>query len=261
MSDSGPDLPRRRHDPVPSISGSGSDFGRLARRFELLGHAADRLRCLFELVVSDPHAPTSTRDPAAVLDDHLADSLVALELPPVRDAGTIADLGSGAGFPGLPLAIALPTASVALVESNGRKAAFIAGAISACGVRNARAVNARVEAWPEGLGAFDLVTARALAPLAVLAEYAAPLLRVGGSLVAWRGRREPRGERAAEEAAAQLGLRVGEVIAVSPYSAAEHRHLHVFEKLYETPPGFPRRPGIAVKRPLGGEPASDRSRR
>ena len=101
---------------------------------------------------------------------------MALELAEVRGATAIADLGAGAGFPGLPLAIALPGAQVRLVESNGRKCAFIAGAIEACELPNAMPVHARAESWPEGLGACDLVTARALAPLAVVAEYAAPLL-------------------------------------------------------------------------------------
>ena len=122
---------------------------------------------------------------------HVADSLVALDLPAVRSARRVADLGSGGGFPGLALAIALPAAHVALVESVGRKCAFLATAVSELGLGNVEVVNARAEAWPEGIGAQDLVVARALAPLPVLLEYAAPLLEPGGVLVAWKGRREP----------------------------------------------------------------------
>ena len=148
---------------------------------------------------------------------------------------------------------------MSLVESNGRKCAFIAAAIEAAGATNAAAVHARAEAWPDGLEASDLVTARALAPLAVVAEYAAPLLAVGGSLVAWRGRRDPEDEAAAARAAAELGLEPGTVTRVEPYPGALHRHLHVMRKVAPTPDRFPRRPGMARKRPLGG--ASDRQRR
>ena len=195
----------------------------------------------------------------AILRDHLADSLVALELPEVRAATAIADLGAGAGFPGLPLAIALPDARVSLVESTGRKAAFIAAAIEACALGNAAAVHARVESWSQGLESCDLVTARALAPLAVVAEYAAPLLTDGGWLVAWRGRRDPDDEAAGARAAAELGLEPRAVTRVEPYPGALHRHLHLVRKIAPTPDRFPRRPGMARKRPSGG--ASDRGRR
>ncbi len=211
------------------------------------------------LVAHDPDAPTTVTDPGGILRDHLADSLVALDVPEVRSAAAIADLGSGAGFPGLPLAIALPAARVSCVESNGRKCAFITRAAEACGAGNAGAVYARAESWPEGIGTCDLVTARALAPLAVVAEYAAPLLAGGGALVAWRGRRDPADEAAGARAAAELGLEPGPVIAVEPYPGALHRHLHVMRKVTPTPERFPRRPGMARKRPLGG--ASDRPRR
>ena len=145
------------------------------------------------------------------------------------------------------------------MESNGRKCAFISRAAEACGAANAMAVHARAEDWGAGLGACDLVTARALAPLAVVAEYAAPLLAMGGWLVAWRGRRDDADEAAGAKAAAELGLEPGPVIAVEPYPGALHRHLHVMRKVATTPERFPRRPGMARKRPLGG--ASDRPRR
>jgi 16S rRNA (guanine527-N7)-methyltransferase len=81
-------------------------------------------------------------------------------------------------------------------------------------------------------------------------EYAAPLLRVGGSLVAWKGRRNAGEEASAAAAAAALGMEPVGVVAVSPYPAARHRHLHVLRKVGPTPAGFPRRPGVAAKRPL-----------
>jgi 16S rRNA (guanine527-N7)-methyltransferase len=223
----------------------------LMRRYRLPRGADRALHTLLELVVTDSRAPTSVRDARGVLEDHLADSLVALELPQVRQAHAVADIGAGAGFPGLPLAIALPDADVTLVEASGRKCEFIEHAIAASGVANARAKPARAEAWPDGLGAFDLITARAVGPPAVVAEYAAPLLRVGGTAVLWRGRRDPSEEAAAASAAGRLGLDAREPIAVHPYAGARHRNLYLMTKVKETPPGFPRRPGQARKRPLG----------
>jgi 16S rRNA (guanine527-N7)-methyltransferase len=231
----------------------------LGDRYALSGTQVRQLEELLECVAGDPQAPTAVTDRGGILRDHLADSLVALELPEVRAATAIADLGAGAGFPGLPLAIALPAAQVTMVESNGRKIAFIARAVEACQAANAAAVHARAEEWAEGLGACDLVTARALAPLGVVAEYAAPLLSVGGWLVAWRGRRDPEDEAAGARAAAELGLEPGPVVRVEPYPGARNRHLHPLRKVAPTPDRFPRRPGMARKHPLAG--TSDRPRR
>lgn len=235
----------------------------LAERHGLPADAAGRLGSLLRALAQDEHAPTTVRAPQEAVGVHVADSLAGLELPAVREARRIADLGAGAGFPGLPLAIALPDAHVVLVESNARKCGFIRAAADVAGVANAEAVAARAESWPAGLGACDLVTARALAPLAVLAEYAAPLLAEGGALVAWKGRRDQQEELEAAAAADELGLTVEEVRPVHPYAGADHRHLHVLRKVRPTPARFPRRPGMARKRPLGAgiQPTSDRVRR
>jgi 16S rRNA (guanine527-N7)-methyltransferase len=208
---------------------------------------------LLELLATDPLAPTTVREPVGAVDEHLADSLVALEFEEVRTATAIADLGAGPGFPGLALALALPAAELALVESNARKCEFIERARRACGAANATVVNARAEAWPNGLESFDLVTARALAAPAVVAEYAAPLLRVDGSLVIWRGARDSAAERSAEAAAAELGLEVASPVQVKPFEGAKRRYLYLMSKVSQTPPRFPRRPGIARKRPLGAD--------
>lgn len=226
-------------------------FAGLANRYGLSDGAVTRLRRLHSLLVEDPFAPTAVRDPIKVLDDHLADSLVALELQSVRDARTIADLGSGAGVPGLPLAIARPEASVALVDSAARKCAFLTRVVAACDVSNAHVVHTRLEAWPDGLASFDLVTARALGPFEVVVEYAAPLLARDGTLVVWRGRRDPEAEAAAARAAAEVGLDPGEVVPVQPFPDAQSRYLHLMSKVMDTPSSFPRRPGVAIKRPLG----------
>jgi 16S rRNA (guanine527-N7)-methyltransferase len=223
----------------------------LAERYGLPPSAIRRLGLLLDLLLHDANAPTAIRDPEKALDDHLADSLVALELPAVRSATATVDIGSGAGLPGLVLAIALPETRFVLLESAARKSAFLERAIAASEVTNASVVTARAESWPEGIGRHDLVIARAVAAPDVVAEYAAPLLREGGTLVAWRGRRDPQAEAAAERAAKQLGLGPLEVRAVQPYPTAEHRHLYLMSKVMQTPPTFPRRPGMALKRPVG----------
>ncbi len=231
------------------------DFGRavadLVARFGLASETSRRLTALVTLLTEDPHAPTALHDPLTAVRDHLADSLVALELREVRSATRIADLGSGAGLPGLPLAIALPSARVTLVESNGRKCAFLHRAADACELSNVEVVHARAEQWPAGIGQCDLVTARAVSSTAVVAEYAAPLLASGGALVAWRGKRDPMDEAGAARAAEELGLEAHAPLAVSPYPGALHRHLHLLVKVAPTPDRFPRRPGMARKRPLG----------
>lgn len=222
----------------------------LADRWGLPTGSVERLAALLELVADDPHAPTTVREPSVAVDAHIADSLTGLMVPDLADAGRIADLGAGAGFPGLPLAVARPDADLSLVESSGRKCEFIARAAARIGVANARAVRARAEEWIDGRGVCDVVTARALAPLAVLVEYAAPLLRDRGVLVAWKGRRDADEEAAGGRAAAIVGLEGEPPLAVDAGPSAEHRHLHVFRKVARTPPQFPRRAGMARKRPL-----------
>jgi len=193
------------------------------------------------------------RDPAEVVDIHVADSLSGLEAAALAPAPRVADIGSGAGFPGLVLAIALPGARIDLVESGRRKTDVIARLAAAAGVENARAVASRAEEWAaaEGAEAYDVVTARAVGSLALLAEYAAPLLRQGGSLIAWKGARDEAEELAGRAAADELGLEADEPLRVAPFPAARARHLHVFRKVAPTPARFPRRAGMARKRPLG----------
>ncbi len=244
-----------------SPTGDVAPMDGLAARYRLSAGVLNGLTTLAGLLARDPQAPTSVREESRVIDDHIADSLVALELDRFAAARAIVDIGSGAGLPGLALAIAVPDLQVTLIECSTRKVRFIAAAIDACRLTNARPVCVRAEAWPEGHSMFDAVTARAVDRLDVVAEYAAPLLRVGGTLVVWRGRRDAAAEGAATVAADELGLEVHEPLHVLPYPAAENRHLHVMTKIRETPARFPRRPGIAHKRPLGRELASDRARR
>jgi 16S rRNA (guanine527-N7)-methyltransferase len=223
----------------------------LCERYGLDAGQRDRLHGILDRLATDELAPTGVREPDQALRVHLADSLAALELDVVRSALAIADLGSGAGFPGLPLAVALPGAEVYLIESQRRKCAFVEDVCRVAGVVNARTVCARAEEWGKGASANDVVLARALAPQPVVLEYAAPLLRVGGALVDWRGGRNAEEERAAAAAAEELGLRLLEIHHAEPYDGAREHHLHLYSKVAPTPTRFPRRVGVARKRPLG----------
>lgn len=237
------------------MSGASDDpfaaLGPLGDRYGLGASALARLESLLTLLRADPAPPTTVTAPAEAIDVHVADSLVALEVEAVRHAGVLADIGSGAGFPGLPLAIALPEATVHLLESARRRCAFLARAAETTATPNASVVCARVEEWSAGHARCDVICARALAPLAVLAEYAAPLLRRGGSLIAWKGARNAVEEADGAAAATAVGLSRAEVMPVSPYAGSRVRHLHHLVKHAATPARYPRRPGMARKRPLG----------
>ena len=227
-----------------------SRLAELAERFGLPPAAADQLETLLDLVAAEPASITAVRDPAEGVDVHVADSLVALGLEPVRMASRVADLGSGGGFPGLVLATALPGLRHSLVESVGRKCAFLERAAASMGLGNVGVVNARAEEWVGGLGANDLVIARAVGPLPVLVEYAAPLLAPGGALVAWKGRRDPREEADGAAAAEVLAMQRPEPHRVDPFPGAGERNLYLSLKVGSTPDGYPRRPGMARKRPI-----------
>ncbi|MGI9081223.1 MAG: 16S rRNA (guanine(527)-N(7))-methyltransferase RsmG [Thermoleophilaceae bacterium] len=243
--------------PAPDAGASGLSVSRetveaLAARHGLPGSTAGPLWALLEALQHEPDPPTTLRSPEEAIAGHLADSLSGLAVPELSQAGRIADLGAGAGFPGLALAAAIPAARVDLIESNARKCAVIDRLAAAAGLLGSRSVPHRAEEWAAGDGAdaYDAVTARALAPLAVLAEYAAPLLRQGGVLVAWKGARDAQEEAAGRAAAERLGLRAHAVLRVEPFPGARERHLHVLSKVLPTPAGFPRRVGVARKRPL-----------
>jgi 16S rRNA (guanine527-N7)-methyltransferase len=228
----------------------------LCGTYGLSDRAERQLAALLELVESDPAAPTSVTEAAEAADAHVADSLAAL--PVIGEhgrTGPAVDVGSGAGFPGLPLAIADPQRDFDLLESTGRKCSFLTRALERTGLPNARVVCMRAEDWAraEGAGRYALALARAVAPLATLVEYASPLLHEGGLLVAWKGARDRREEAQGVAAAHTLGMSPVAVVPVTPFPQARHRHLHLFEKTGPAPAQVPRRAGMAAKRPFGGE--------
>jgi 16S rRNA (guanine527-N7)-methyltransferase len=208
---------------------------------------------VLELLEVERASVSSVTDPARAWKVHVADSLSGLEFEQLALAPRIADIGSGAGFPGLVLAVALPSAQVDLIESVGRKCEFIQRAIDAAGIANARVINARSEELAEGEGreAYAAVTARAVGRLSTLAELASPLLVDSGILVAWKGKRDPDEEAQLANASTELAMQPEQILYVGPYAGSEHRHLHLLHKSGPTPQKLPRRPGMAKKRPYG----------
>jgi 16S rRNA (guanine527-N7)-methyltransferase len=224
----------------------------LVAEYGLPDGSAARFERLLSALQAEPDPHTTVFRPEDAVDQHIADSLSALALEPVRDAKTLIDIGAGAGFPGLPLALARPDARVDLLESARRKCAVIERLGVAAGLTNARAVPARAEDWAAGDGreAYEVATARAVAALPVLVEYAAPLLKGGGAFVAWKGAPDPAEEQAGATAGEMVGLRLVQVVKVAPFAGARALHLHLYSKVRETPDRFPRRSGAASKRPL-----------
>ncbi len=227
-------------------------LAQLAVRFDLDAAQAAALTRLMAALAAEPEPHTRIVHGVEAVEGHIADALVSLDAGNLRDAARVADIGSGAGFPGLALAVAMPNAQLDLIEATRRKVVSIERLARTAGISNARGVAARAEEWGAGEGAraYEAVTARALAPLAVLVEYAAPLLAPGGVLIAWKGARVPDEESAGAAAADMVGLLPTVVMPVTPFVSARNRHLHVYRKVAPTPERFPRRPGMAVKNPL-----------
>jgi 16S rRNA (guanine527-N7)-methyltransferase len=184
---------------------------------------------------------------------HVLDSLTGLEVAELPEARRVADVGAGAGFPGLALAVALPETRIDLVESVGRKCEFMRRAIEEAGIANAAVLNTRSEdlAAGDGREVYDVVTARAVGRLSTLAELASPLLKPNGVLVAWKGKRDAEEEEQLLNAADALAMTPEAILDVGDRAGSEHRHLHVIRKTGSTPPNLPRNPGIAKKRPKG----------
>jgi 16S rRNA (guanine527-N7)-methyltransferase len=214
------------------------------------GAAREKLQVVLALLAEERASVSSVIDERA-WRVHVADSLTGLDVPELRGAGRIADVGAGAGFPGLVLAVALPEAQVDLIESVGRKCDFIRKAIIEAGIANANVRNARSEELAAGKGreAYDAVTARAVGRLSTLAELASPLLKPNGVLVAWKGRRDAEEEQQLQRASEALAMRPETILDVGSRAGSEHRHLHVIRKAAPTPADLPRRPGMAKKRP------------
>jgi 16S rRNA (guanine527-N7)-methyltransferase len=211
------------------------------------------LRTVLEHLAADRASLSSVVDERA-WHVHVEDSLTGLEVPELPEARRIADIGAGAGFPGLALAAARPEAQIDLIESVSRKCDFMRRASGAAGITNVTILDARSEdlaTAEEHREACDVVTARAVGRLSSLAELASPLLRDGGVLVAWKGKRDAEEEAELERAEGALAMVAEGVLDVGDRAGSRFRHLHVIRKVGATPGDLPRRAGVAKKRPKG----------
>jgi 16S rRNA (guanine527-N7)-methyltransferase len=197
---------------------------------------------------------TAITDPAGVQVKHFLDSLSLLKaVPPNRAGLSLLDVGTGAGFPGLPLKIACPDLRVTLVEATGKKVAFCERLIAQLRLPQVAVIKARAEELgqaPAHREQYDLVVARAVAEMPVLAEYLLPLVKRGGRMVAQKGEGAPAETHAAEPALKKLGGHLERLIPIELPGVVETRYLVVCAKTAATPPIYPRRPGLPSKQPL-----------
>lgn len=196
---------------------------------------------------------TAITAPDEIEIKHFLDSLTCLLVMGKNPGGRLVDVGSGAGFPGLPLKIAVPSFQVTLVESVGKKAAFCQHVVDEMELGEVMVVNARAEEIGQDeahRGAYDWAVARAVAAMPVLVEYLLPLLKLGGKAVIQKGETGPAETHSADAAIRMLGGKVEQVRRLDLPRVVEARYLIVVEKVAATPEKYPRRPGIPAKRPL-----------
>ena len=197
-----------------------------------------------------------TREPRGILLDHILDSLSCFLFEPLVEAQRLVDVGSGGGLPGIPIKIVRPTLQATLVESTGKKARFLRHAVERLGLDGIEVLDGRVEEVARAnscRGAYDVVTARAVARLSVVAEYCVPLSRVGGYVISMKARLQAEELSEGERAAQRLGAKVAEVLQVPhlPEVGPKERHLVILEKMRDTPEKYPRKVGVPAKKPLG----------
>lgn len=196
---------------------------------------------------------TSITDPDAVRIKHFLDSLSLLTLPGLPDFAEVIDVGAGAGLPGIALAIAKDHWDVTLLEATGKKVEFANVALENLRSPNARAVKLRAEEAgqdPDYRAGFDIVVARAVARMPVLAEYMLPLCRVYGICVAMKGITAQEEADDAAFAIKTLGGAVETIHTVNLPTVDDPHYLVVIRKINETPKQYPRRDGLPKKEPL-----------
>ncbi len=196
---------------------------------------------------------TAIREPEGIRNKHFLDSLTCLLAWRERQPHTLIDVGTGAGFPGIPLKIIYPALKLTLVDSVGKKLDFCRHVTAALGMRDVNCIQARAEEiglQKEHRERYDWAVARAVATLPVLAEYLLPLVRIGGAALAQKGVSGPQEAQSAQNAIQILGGHLRQIIPVLLPGVAEERFLIVVDKVSATPPGYPRRVGLPAKRPI-----------
>ncbi len=195
---------------------------------------------------------TTIDTPSEVWRKHFLDSLSALLV--MKPTGRVVDVGSGAGFPGIPLAIACPGLEVTLVDSLGKRVRFLTEVVAGLGLsESVSVVQARAEdlgRMPEHRERYSYAVTRAVGSLSVLAEYCLPLVRRGGAMVAMKGPAAFAETEAAERAVRVLGGSGLTTLAWVLPGGGEERVIVTVKKLGTTPPTYPRRAGLPSKQPL-----------
>jgi 16S rRNA (guanine527-N7)-methyltransferase len=196
---------------------------------------------------------TAIRDVESIRVKHFLDSYSCVLAwkgnPPLR----LVDIGTGAGFPGIPLKIVYPTMHITLVESVGKKAMFCQHIVSKLGLENVDVIQARAETLgqnPAHRETYDYAVARAVANLNILGEYLLPLVKVGGTMLAQKGESGPAEAQSAEKAMKLLGGKLKQIIPVELPGVPDDRYLVLVDKVAATPPKYPRKAGIPMKTPL-----------
>jgi 16S rRNA (guanine527-N7)-methyltransferase len=222
---------------IPEIESFGERYGeKFFRYFELLIEYNEKMNL------------TAITDPDEVIKKHFSDSLLPHILGLIPTGTTVADVGSGAGFPGIPLAIVLPECEFLLMESIGKRVDFLNTVIEELGLTNCRAEKIRAEeAGAKGSTyreSFDFATARAVSRLSILSEYCLPLVKQGGRMLALKSAAAPSEIEEAANAISTLGGTNAKIV------GTEERNVVVVEKSAPTPDKYPRRTGVPEKRPL-----------
>lgn len=199
---------------------------------------------------------TAITDWENVLVRHFLDSLSCLKVLPQKQlaAGAqVIDVGSGAGYPGIPLKIIQPGMHLTLLDSTAKKVGYLQHLVETLGLEQVWAIHARSEQLgqdPTHRERYDWALARAVAKMPTLVEYLLPLVHVGGAILAQKGSDAPAEVHEAETAIETLGGRVRQLVPVELRGLAETRYLVVVDKVAATPDKYPRRPGMPDKRPL-----------
>lgn len=197
---------------------------------------------------------TAITNPQDIQIKHFLDSLSVLKVLHTGGARLrVIDVGTGAGFPGVPLKIMCPGVQLTLVEATGKKAAFCQHLVDALKLSEVVVVNARAEEIgrkPEHREQYDWAVARAVAEMPTLAEYLLPLVKRGGRALAQKGKDAPAETYGAGKAIQTLGGELEQIVEVELPGVVEPRYLVVLKKVAATPPRYPRRPGVPAKTPL-----------
>jgi 16S rRNA (guanine527-N7)-methyltransferase len=205
------------------------------------------------LVWNERYNLTAIRDLEEVRVKHFLDSLTCIQAMKDAPGKRIVDIGSGAGFPGLVLKIVYPGVQFTLVDSVGKKIDFCRHMVKTLGLEQVETLQERAENIGQSLAyreQYDWAVARAVADLAVLAEYLLPLVRIGGRMLAMKGENGPAESHAAEHALQLLGGHLRQLLPVTLPGVAEERYLVIVDKVAATPSRYPRRVGMPSKRPL-----------